>query len=117
MNGLGDTSRGLYYRVTRTDDGVEAYSMAGCRTADLNPRLDLFNHSPTGFEFGYGGSGPAQLALALLADALKDDERAVRLHQRFKFEFVAQTYSQSWEITQRAIVDWADKADKQTASP
>lgn len=32
----------------------------------LNPRLDLFNHSPTGFEWGYGGSGPAQLALAIL---------------------------------------------------
>jgi Family of unknown function (DUF6166) len=30
----------------------------------LNPRLDLWNHSPTGFEWGYGGSGPAQLALA-----------------------------------------------------
>ena len=35
----------------------------------LDPRLDLANHSPTGFEWGYGGSGPAQLALALLADA------------------------------------------------
>ena len=30
----------------------------------LNPRLDLWNHSPTGFEWGYSGSGPAQLALA-----------------------------------------------------
>jgi hypothetical protein len=36
----------------------------------LTPRLDLWNHSPTGFEWGYGGSGPAQLALALLADHL-----------------------------------------------
>ena len=31
----------------------------------LNPRLDLYNHSPTGFEWGYCGSGPAQLALAI----------------------------------------------------
>ena len=30
----------------------------------LDPRFDLWNHSPTGFEWGYGGSGPAQLALA-----------------------------------------------------
>jgi len=30
----------------------------------LNPRLDLWNHSPSGFERGYHGSGPAQLALA-----------------------------------------------------
>jgi len=41
----------------------------------LNPRLDLWNHSPTGFEWGYGGSGPAQLALALLADHFGDDQR------------------------------------------
>jgi hypothetical protein len=45
-------------------------------TVDSNPlnlRLDLRNHSPSGFEWGYGGSGPAQLALALLADCLGDD--------------------------------------------
>jgi hypothetical protein len=39
----------------------------------LNPRLDLWNHSPTGFEWGYAGSGPSQLALAMLADHLGDD--------------------------------------------
>src|SRR5205823_6333568 len=32
----------------------------------LLPRFDLRNHSPTGFEWGYAGSGPAQLSLALL---------------------------------------------------
>lgn len=31
----------------------------------LDPRFDLRFHSPDGFEWGYGGSGPAQLALAL----------------------------------------------------
>ena len=41
-------------------------------------------HSPTGFEWGYVGSGPAQLSLALLADALGDDERAQDLYQQFK---------------------------------
>lgn len=34
--------------------------------------LELRNHSPTGFEWGYGGSGPAQLALAILADHFGD---------------------------------------------
>ena len=55
----------------------------------LNPRLDLWNHSPTGFEWGYGGSGPAQLALALLAHVLTDDQEAVQLHQEFKRLVVA----------------------------
>ena len=55
----------------------------------LRWRTDLFNHSPTGVAWGYEGSGPAQLALAILADALGDDERAVRLHQDFKRRVIA----------------------------
>jgi len=55
----------------------------------LEPRLDLRNHSPTGFEWGYGGSGPAQLALAILCDALNDDERALRHYQDFKRRVIA----------------------------
>ena len=35
---------------------------------DLPLRLDIFSHSPSGFEWGYLGSGPAQLALAILCD-------------------------------------------------
>ena len=61
----------------------------GQKSEPLPLRLDLFNHSPTGFSWGYGGSGPAQLALALLADALGDDDRAIQLHQCFKFKVVA----------------------------
>ena len=38
----------------------------GQKSEPLPLRLDLFNHSPTGFSWGYGGSGPAQLALARL---------------------------------------------------
>jgi len=61
----------------------------GLHEVGLDPRYDLAMHSPTGFEWGYGGSGPAQLALALLADATSDDARAVALYQRFKEVYVA----------------------------
>ena len=40
---------------------------------ELDLRLDLRNHSPTGFSWGYGGSGPAQLALAICADVFGDE--------------------------------------------
>ena len=50
----------------------------------LNPRLDLANKSPTGFAWGYSGSGPAQLALAILVDHLKDDKAALAHYQNFK---------------------------------
>src|SRR5690349_13039754 len=56
--------------------------------SQLDPRLDLWNHSSTGFEFGYGGSGPAQLALAILADCC-GDEVAVKHHQGFKWAVIS----------------------------
>jgi hypothetical protein len=45
------------------------------------------NHSPDGFNWGYGGSGPAQFALALLL-LYVDQETAQRYYQRFKFAWV-----------------------------
>jgi Family of unknown function (DUF6166) len=55
---------------------------------DPGPSQEVWNHSPGGFAWGYGGSGPAQLALAILL-RFTDAETAVRLHQTFKFEHVA----------------------------
>jgi len=43
------------------------------------------NHSPDGFNWGYGGSGPAQLALAIM---LALTGRADG-YQDFKFKFIA----------------------------
>jgi len=69
----------------------------------LDPRFDLWNHSPTGFEWGYAGSGPAQLALALLADHLADDQEALEFYQRFKFTVVGSLPLKSWELTTHEI--------------
>lgn len=33
---------------------------------DPRPSQKVYNHSPDGFNWGYGGSGPAQLALAVM---------------------------------------------------
>jgi len=62
-------------------------------------------HSPTGFEVGYGGSGPADTAASILADYFDEKARAVerawrgrsngrpafsiQLHQGFKAELIA----------------------------
>lgn len=69
----------------------------------LNPRRDLWNHSPDGFEWGYGGSGPAQLALAVLADYCQNDERALNLYQRFKWAVVAELPYRGWVLTAEEI--------------
>ena len=71
--------------------------------APLNPRLDVWNHSPTGLEWGYGGSGPAQLALALLMDCLGDKQRALVLHHGFKHAVVAGLPFAGWTLTEGEI--------------
>ena len=68
----------------------------------LNPRLDLHNHSPTGFEWAYGGSGPAQLALALLADCV-GDQLALQHYQEFKRAIVEALPRQHWTLTSEQI--------------
>lgn len=74
----------------------------------LPARLDLLNKSPDGFAWGYLGSGPAQLALALLADWFArtsenygfSDRLAERLFQDFKSAYIAGLHGdEAWSIT------------------
>jgi hypothetical protein len=69
----------------------------------LDARLDLWNHSPTGFEWGYPGSGPAQLALALLADCLGDEDQAMQWHQDYKSAVIAGLPYAGWTLTEEGI--------------
>ncbi len=50
--------------------------------------LSFRNHSPDGFSWGYGGSGPAQLALAILLE-IGDAGYACDHYQEFKREIIA----------------------------
>ena len=49
----------------------------------------LYNHSPDGFSWGYGGSGPAQSALAICLAIFKNRHVAEVLYQSFKETFVS----------------------------
>lgn len=64
----------------------------------LHPRRDLVNHSWE-FSWGYLGSGPSQLAFAILMDLWGDAERARRLYQPFKFKVIARLeQGQEWTL-------------------
>jgi hypothetical protein len=97
----------------------------------LNPRLDLANKSPSGFEWGYNGSGPAQTALAILVSHLADPKNhvavfaalgisvlppedewlglqlheylAIRYFQKFKSRVIAQLPYDGWTLTEEDI--------------
>lgn len=89
----------------------------------------IVHHSPTGFEFGYLGSGPADLALSILADyfdappelvlrrlrgpldvdgtnARDNAEAVVRLYQSFKEDFIARQRGSEFSITADDIDRW-----------
>jgi len=57
-------------------------------TARFNFDHQWVKHSPTGTEWGYGGSGPADAALNALL-VFTDRETAERLYQDFKDTFIA----------------------------
>lgn len=67
-------------------------------------------HSPDGFEWGYGGSGPADLARSIVADLARHDatlgEDPSSLspnYQRVKFALVAALPYQGGEITEAQV--------------
>ena len=70
------------------------------------PLRHVVRHSPTGFNWGYGGSGPADTARSILTDCLGVDV-ADQLYQKFKWAFVA-GWGNEWEVTEDAIKEWAD---------
>lgn len=63
-------------------------------------------HSPTGFEWGYGGSGPAALAHSILIECGVPEEVADRLYQRFKAKVVAGLPPTSWGMLDCDVRDW-----------
>ncbi len=65
--------------------------------AALPMRHDLKKFSPY-FEWTYEGDGPRQLALALLADHLGDDARALALTESFMQTVVAEL-DNAWALT------------------
>lgn len=78
----------------------------------------LRNHSPDGFNWGYSGSGPAQLALALLIhfsayslgeQVKKVMEFALCHYQAFKFNVIATLPQSDFELDGNEILDWIKK--------
>ena len=65
--------------------------------------LDLVRHSPAGFDWGYVGSGPAQLACALLLDYTDDESVAQQHYIQFRNKVISQLVcdgpANCWHLT------------------
>jgi hypothetical protein len=82
----------------------KAYAFVNGNPLDL--RLDLRNHSPDGVEWGYDGSGPHQLALAVTADALVwNDERTLKVYRGVAVAFFTRNTNLSWAVGEGEVLD------------
>jgi len=96
------------YAGLRHADGSCSVAVNG---QPLDLRLDVVNHNPTGFEWGFEGSGPAHLALAILTDYLGAERKEVALffYQKYKDEVVSVLPSSSWELTEEEVRVWLNR--------
>ena len=71
----------------------------------LEPSLEIADHSPDGFNWGYDGSGSGQLALSILYEVTGNAELARNCYQMFKWDHVSR-WGERWEIAEREVREW-----------
>lgn len=90
-----------YHGINKGIGGQSITVYDGTKTYQL-PHIE--RHSPDGFQWGYGGSGPADTALSILTDCI-GEEKASKHYQSFKFDFVAAA-GDELKITEQEIKEW-----------
>ena len=69
----------------------------------------VFNHSPDGFSWGYNGSGPSQLALAVMLEMLPSG-KACKIYKDFREAFIANVpMDKDFEIEISKIEEWLER--------
>lgn len=84
--------QGRAIRITDGDEDLPIYS-------------HIFSHSNT-FEWGHLGSGPAQLALAILYQHTGNKTLALTYHQQFKQQVISRLPVEGWTLTKQEVNDW-----------
>lgn len=95
------------YEGKRTIDGLRV-------TVDgrpLSEHYEVKQFTKYGFEWTYEGESPQQLALAILADYLGDNEKAIRLSEPFMKKIVA-NLDNDWTLKSDEIARTLKTIDK-----
>lgn len=86
------------YIGTRTRKGCHVTVRTHGKERPLAPCLDVHTQPVPEFEWGYYGSGPGHLALALAADVLGSAESARQVYQDLMRHLVGRLPYQGWEL-------------------
>ena len=103
--GRKHTMKTIRGRKTGIDCVVELTDEGYTTQLSLKKSLRVVDHSPTGFQWGYRGSGPAQLAAAILNEITGDPELARQYYQFFKSDHVSH-WGNDFEINEFQVRDW-----------
>lgn len=82
------------------------------KSTPLPARDDLIDLRAEPFDWGDRAAGSTKLALALCAHALADDQRAVRVHERFRDEVVSIMADDRWVLTKAGIAAVVDTIER-----
>lgn len=100
-------------RLAATDQDEPRVYVTAPDGVEIELAHDLY-HSPTGFEWGYYGSGPADLARSILKDVLGHTPRC---YQRFKAEVVAKFDREGFTLSAIDVVAWIDRQPEEDILP
>ena len=96
------------YTGIRTVAGARVEVQDGDKTYILVHKM---RHSPPGLEWGYGGSGPADLARSILFDLIGERGLTPSIYQAFKFDFICEMQHETWTLTEEEIRAWLKARD------
>lgn len=96
------------YRGSRDESGTAEVFVE--EWIDGRLRIKKLRHvgskSPTGFEWGYAGSGPADLANSILSDVLEVSGVSPRMYQKFKFDVVVDLKRDGFQLPAEQVQKW-----------
>lgn len=97
-----------FVKIERLNPDTHKYDFV----ADLELYLNEVNHSPDGFGWGYHGSGPSQVAYAILRYVCGNKTTAMTFYQRFKREVIANLHGR-WELSLEFVDNWLKKMEEE----
>lgn len=101
---------------------------AGCATVDVHetfndgsgerhyPLRHLVHHSPTGIEWGYGGSGPSDLARSIVGDLLGRTDPNPAVYQQLKWDYLVELPTEGGAITEQQVREVIAGVEKEMAA-
>ena len=100
-------------RYTEAEELKPLGDLLSCIELDPRPSQNIRNHSPDGFNWGYGGSGPAQCALGILLHVTGDERRALNSYELFKEQVIAGISDiGTVDMPERRVHQWLEDNEK-----